>query len=224
MDKLKDALGYIRANREDAAIIGRGVYEGVSTAVPSVLGSFNPFDRKKEKEPEQTLEDHLQDIDDLAEEVVRRNTEGRQIAEEEAKALLKGIENSTAQSSLSRKRTSEQEDSEAYLRDLKAKDKGLPNKSRIKPKKLNLTLISNETQIVESSFQVLDSGLRNLAKINRLGFSAWSNQLITHQSLITYGAGIRSYNMSQTIKLVNNVARSMNKSSLFDLNNKRLSR
>lgn len=221
MDKLKDALGYIRANREDAAIIGRGVYEGVSTAVPSILGSFNPFDRKKEKEPEQTLEDHLQDIDDLAEEVVRRNTEGRQIAEEEAKALLKGIENSTAQSSLSRKRTSEREDTEAYLSDLKAKDKGLPTKSRIKPKKLNLTLISNETQIVESSFQVLDSGLRNLAKINRLGFSAWSNQLITHQSLITYGAGIRSYNMSQTIKLVNNVARSMNKSSLFDLNNKR---
>ena len=221
MDKLKEALGYIRANREDVATIGRGVYEGASIAVPSVLGSFNPFDLKKEKEPEQTLEDHLQDIDDLAEEVVRRNTEGRQIAEEEAKALLKGIENSTAQSSLSRKRTSEQEDSEVYLSDLKAKDKGLTNKSRIKPKKLNLTLVSNETQIVESSFQVLDLGLRNLAKINRLGFSAWSNQLMTHQSLITYGAGIRSYNMSRTIKLVNNVARSMNKSSLFDLNNKR---
>ena len=221
MDKLKDALNYLRANKEDTATIGRGVYEGVSVAVPSVLGSFNPFDLKKEKEPEETLEDHLQDIEDLAEEVVRRNTEGRQIAEEEAKALLKGIENSTSKSSLSRKRTSEQEESEADLTSLTAKGKGSLNKSRIKPKKLTLTLVSNETQIVESSFQVLDLGLRNLAKINRLGFSAWSNQLITHQSLITYGAGIRSYNMSQTIKLVNNVARSMNKSSLFDLNNKK---
>ena len=227
MSKFDEIREHLQRNRKTLSRAGAGIYEGVSSVVPSILNAErNPFEKELEdyKDPE-SLDEFLQEAEAIADETRRRNEEGRVLSAEETEALLGDLD--VDDSTPSQRKSKRKKSSKASKKKGKSKTRlalaGATNISKEdldrlnSPKKLTLKIKSTEGGLLESSFRRIEAGLVSLAKINTAGFSALAAQVVSHQQIVSYGAGLRAHNLQQLIKAANNIGVSSTKDSLFSL-------
>lgn len=222
-DNIKES---ITENRKLLGQIGAGVYEGVSSVVPSVLNRQPPHFREPDDRP-LTASEFVANTQELAAEMQLRHEEGRKLTEMETLELLKSIEKTSKGTKKQKVKTKNsttkvaQTSSKTSQIQLQA-HKGQPVTVSKKKNYLGSTrieVVGNEKQLLESTFKVMNVGLMSLAKINSQGFTSLAHQLANHREVIIYGSAMRAFNLQQLYLQVNNVLTYKNKESLFTLGN-----